>query len=66
MAGVLEVEPGAIDADFGRDDAPLWDSLNHLRLITALEEAFGIRFEMREVARLERFQSIQQAVAERL
>jgi acyl carrier protein len=66
MAGVLEVEPGAIGARFGRDDAPLWDSLNHLRLITALEEAFGIRFDMREVARMERFESIQQAVAERL
>jgi acyl carrier protein len=66
IAGVLEVEPGAIGASFGREDAPLWDSLNHLRLITALEEAFDIRFDMREVARMERFESIHQAVAGRL
>jgi acyl carrier protein len=66
MAGVLEVEPAAIGANFGRDDAALWTSLNHLRLITALEESFDIRFDMREVARMERFESIQQAVAERL
>jgi acyl carrier protein len=66
MAGVLEVEPGVIGLGFGRDATPQWDSLNHLRLITALEEDFGIRFDMREVARLERFESIQRAVEERL
>jgi acyl carrier protein len=66
MAGVLEVEPDAIGPAFGRADAPLWDSLNHLRLVTALEEAFGIRFSMREVAELERFESIRQAVVRRL
>ena len=66
MGGVLELDPNAIGAEFGRDDTPLWDSLNHLRLITALEEAFGIRFDMREVSRLERFEAIQHAVLERL
>jgi len=66
MAGVLEVEPGAIGAGFGRDDTPQWDSLNHLRLITAIEEAFGIRFDMREVSRMERFEAIQRAIVERL
>ena len=66
MAGVLEAEPGAIGAGFGRDDTPQWDSLNHLRLITAIEEAFGIRFDMREVSRMERFEAIQRAIVERL
>jgi acyl carrier protein len=66
MSGVLELDPDAIGAEFGRDDTPLWDSLNHLRLITALEEAFGIRFDMREVSRMERFEAIQHAVVERL
>jgi acyl carrier protein len=66
MAGVLEVEPGAIGTGFRRDDTPQWDSLSHLRLITALEEAFGIRFDMREVGRMERFESIRHAVEQRL
>ena len=66
MAEVLDMEPGAIGPGFGRDDAPLWDSLNHLRLITALEAAFGVRFDMREVTRMERFESIQSAIEQRL
>jgi acyl carrier protein len=66
MAGVLEVQADTIGPGFERSDSPLWDSLNHLRLITALEEVFEIRFDMRELAGLERFESIRAAVAERL
>jgi len=66
MAEVLEVEPAAIGPAFDREAAPAWDSLNHLRLVTALEEAFGIRFSMREVTELTSFGRIRRAVAERL
>lgn len=66
MAEVLEVETAAIGPGFERTDSPLWDSLNHLRLISALEEVFEIRFDMRELAGLERFESIRAAVAARL
>ena len=66
MAEVLEIEPGLIREGFGRDDAPSWDSLNHLRMVTALEEAFGIRFTMREVGEMERFEAIRRLVTERL
>ena len=65
MAGILDVDPGGIGAGFGRDDAPSWDSLNHLRLVSALEETFGIRFTMREVGELDGFESIRRKVAER-
>jgi acyl carrier protein len=66
MAEVLEIEPGAIRPGFRRDDAPSWDSLNHLRLVTALEEAFGIRFTMREVGEMEGFEAVRRLVSERL
>jgi acyl carrier protein len=65
MAGVLELEPGAIGPGFARADSPAWDSLRHLRLVTALEAACGIRFTMREVAGLDSFAAICQAVAQR-
>ncbi len=29
-----------------------WDSLGHLRLITAVEEAFGVRFQMERIPQL--------------
>lgn len=66
MCEVLEVRPEAIRDDFCREDAPLWDSLNHLRLVTALEETFGVRFSMREIAELVRFDRIRGAIASRL
>lgn len=66
MAGVLDVEAEAIGDGFRRDDAPAWDSMNHLRLITALEEAFGIRFTMKEVGEMASFADVLQKVAERL
>lgn len=66
MAEVLEIEPAAIGEGFHRDDAPAWDSLNHLRMISALEEAFGIRFTMKEVGEMERFDTIRRLVSARL
>jgi acyl carrier protein len=66
MAGVLDVEAGDIDDRFRRDDASAWDSMNHLRLISTLEEAFGIRFTMKEVGEMESFSDVRQRVAERL
>jgi len=55
MAEVFGLAPGEIDDSFARDGSPAWDSLGHLRLITALEEEFGTRFTMKEVGELDRF-----------
>lgn len=66
MAEVFEVDPAAIGDGFHRDDAPGWDSLNHLRMVSALEETFGIRFTMKEVGEMERYATIRRLVLERL
>jgi acyl carrier protein len=66
MAEILEVEPGEIGEELRRDDSPLWDSMNHLRMVSALEEAFGIRFTMKEVGDMERFAMVRRLVAEHL
>ncbi len=66
MAEVLEVDPGAIGEGFHRDEAPAWDSMNHLRMVSALEETFGVRFTMREVGEMERFETIRRLVLERI
>jgi acyl carrier protein len=58
MAEVLDLDPARIDESFVRGGAPSWDSLAHLRLITALEEAFGMRFTMKEVGELDRFSKL--------
>lgn len=66
MAGVLDVPAVEIVNGFRRDDASAWDSMNHLRLVSALEEAFGIKLTMKEVGEMESFDDVRRKVAERL
>lgn len=60
LAGVLEIPQSSIEDGFSRDSASSWDSLAHLRLVSALEEAFGVRFTMQEVGDLTSFAAIRQ------
>lgn len=43
-----------------------WDSLNQLRLITAIETKFGIVLEAQEIFRIVNIKSITQIVSEKL
>jgi acyl carrier protein len=39
-----------LDADTTADDIDDWDSLNHITLMSAVEDEFGLRFTMGEVS----------------
>ncbi|MBO6303215.1 MAG: acyl carrier protein [Ruminiclostridium sp.] len=39
-----------VDASTTADDIEDWDSLNHITLMSAVEEEFGLRFTMGEVS----------------
>ncbi|MBR5091835.1 MAG: acyl carrier protein [Ruminiclostridium sp.] len=39
-----------VDAETTADDIDDWDSLNHITLMSAVEEEFGLRFTMGEVS----------------
>jgi acyl carrier protein len=41
---------------------PGWDSLSHVRVLTAVEDAFGIRFRSLEVLRLKNVGELQKLV----
>jgi acyl carrier protein len=41
---------------------PGWDSLNHARVIAAVEDAYGIRFATRDIIRLETVAQLQALV----
>jgi acyl carrier protein len=62
LAEVLDLDPALIDGTFSRDGAPEWDSLAHLRLVTALEEAFGIKLTMKEVGEMDRYTKIRDRI----
>lgn len=62
MADILEVDPGAISADFGKEDARMWDSVRHLYLMTAVEEEFGIKLTMEQIVEVDSFDRLRRAV----
>ncbi len=53
MADILDVAVGEITPGTIRDGHPTWDSFNHLRLMTAIEEEFGVQFSMDEIEGIE-------------
>ena len=66
VAEVLDLDPKAVRDGMTREEVGAWDSMTHLRLVSALEEAFGIRFTMKEVGELESFDAVRKKVAERV
>ncbi len=49
VSGILEIDASAISGTIQRSDVQRWDSLNHLRLITAVEAEFSIQLSMDEI-----------------
>ena len=49
VAELFELDPAAVDDALTPEDVELWDSMNHLRLVSAVEEEFQIKLSMREI-----------------
>lgn len=52
VSDVLEIDPKRVQEGSQQADLAEWDSLAQLRLVTALEQEFGVRPTMREIAEL--------------
>ena len=52
FTGILNVEPASVCPESSRDTLEEWDSIHHMHLILALEEAFGIEFSDDEICEL--------------
>ena len=62
LANVLEVESSAISAETSVESEPRWDSLRHMTLIFAIEDAFGVQFDDDELPKLTSVAAIQRAL----
>ena len=62
---VLEMPEQQIDERLTAEDAGNWDSIRHLNLVMALEDAFGVSFSSDELGRLTSYRAIVDALAER-
>jgi len=49
VADIFDLQTEDVRDALTPEDVELWDSLNHLKLITAVEQAYGIQFTMAEV-----------------
>ena len=51
-ADIFRVDLGQVTPESSPEQVETWDSLHHLQLVLALEEAFGLSFEPEEVERM--------------
>lgn len=48
----LDLDEGEVTAESTIDDVENWDSLGHLRVCMALEQRFGVKIPMEDIADL--------------
>jgi acyl carrier protein len=49
----FDVEPEHITIETNPNDIPGWDSMGHIALVSSLEQAFGLSFDVDEVMEME-------------
>lgn len=52
FATVLKVAASSLTDDSSPENTPSWDSMNAVRLVSALEETFGIELTTTEILRM--------------
>ena len=57
---VLGVDPTGLTEESNAQNTPKWDSLRHIEVVFAMENAFHIRFTMPEIASLRKLGDIRQ------
>ena len=62
VAEIFFLDEDEVKVESTPDDIALWDSLNHLRLITAVEAEFGVKFSMNEIQTIDSNSKLNQLV----
>ena len=62
----FDVEPQSITIETKPGDIPAWDSMGHVALVSSLERAFGLSFDVDEVMEMENVRQIVRIVEARL
>jgi len=66
FADTFDIEESDVTDDTNKDSVASWDSLNHLRLVTALEQEFSVSFSMDEINSMTSFAAVVACVSNRL
>ena len=62
---VFDDDDITVDRETTADDIDDWDSLEHIRLIAAVEREFGIKFTMKEVSAMKNVGEMMEIITER-
>ncbi len=65
VASTCEVDKSDVTEDSTVGDFPAWDSMGHLAILSAVEDAFDISFEPEEMMEIEDVNDIVKAVDEK-
>ncbi len=60
------VEPQSVTIDTKPANVPAWDSMGHITLVSGLERAFGLSFDVDEVMEMEDVRQIVRIVESKL
>ena len=66
MADVFMIDASAIGPDASVNTIDQWDSLAQINLIAALEEEFGVQFDVEEFERMTSFTELLEALSGKL
>lgn len=64
MSQIFSIDEKDISAESSKDSIENWDSINHMSLITSLEEEFGIIFTDTQVVEMLNYQLIKAILKE--
>jgi acyl carrier protein len=62
---VLGVDPAELSDESNAQNTPKWDSLRHIEVVFAIENAFHVRFTMPEIAGLRKLGDIRQLLLQK-
>lgn len=62
----FDIDPRSITIDTTQNDFPAWDSMGHVALVSSLEQAFGLSFDVDEVMEKENVRQIIRIIEARL
>lgn len=66
MGDILNLDAGSVDGSTSKDNTASWDSLNHINLVVALEQEFGLLFDLQEIESMLSYDQILQVLERKL
>lgn len=66
LGTVFDLVADEINDETSPENVGLWDSLNHLRMVTEIEKVFGIRLAQKEIREMLTYVKIREVVGRHL